>query len=138
MDAAFNDDVVVISGLIFGFSLYFSLLSENLPWRRVRIRLHRQPTSPVSRDFTHNIAKKPAVGGLLELGRESLGANSIFIGAGVPQISAHCRQGGHFLEKRPGDEVRLHWATGPPVQTVAVLDEVHGDHFVQSICHVVR
>jgi hypothetical protein len=30
MDAAFNDDVVVISGLIFGFSLYFSLLFENL------------------------------------------------------------------------------------------------------------
>jgi hypothetical protein len=43
MDAAFSDDIVVISGLIFGFSLYFSLLSENLPWRRVRIRLHRQP-----------------------------------------------------------------------------------------------
>src|SRR5450759_4142824 len=43
MDAAFNDDAVVISGLIFGFSLYFSLLSENLHWRRVRIRLHRQP-----------------------------------------------------------------------------------------------
>ena len=38
MDAAFNDDVVVISGLIFGFSLYFSLLFGNLPWRRVRIR----------------------------------------------------------------------------------------------------
>ena len=31
MDAAFNDDVVVISGLIFGFSLYFSLLFGNLP-----------------------------------------------------------------------------------------------------------
>jgi hypothetical protein len=45
MDAAFNDDAVVISGLIFGFSLYFSLLSENLHWRRVRIRLHRQPAS---------------------------------------------------------------------------------------------
>jgi len=30
MDAAFNDDAVVISGLIFGFSLYFSLLFGNL------------------------------------------------------------------------------------------------------------
>jgi hypothetical protein len=74
MDAAFNDDVVVISGLIFGFSLYFSLLFRNLPRRRVRIRLARQPASPVSRDFTYSVTKKPAVGGHLALGGESLGA----------------------------------------------------------------
>jgi len=72
MDAAFNEDVVVISGLIFGFSLYFSLLPENLSWRPVRSGLRPQPARPVSGDFRLNVAWKPAVGGLLALGGESL------------------------------------------------------------------
>ena len=38
----------------------------------------RQPTSPICRDFPDNVAKKPAVGGLFTLGRESPGTNFVF------------------------------------------------------------
>jgi hypothetical protein len=39
----------------------------------VRSPLAPQPASPGSRDFSYNIARKPAVGGLLVLGEESPG-----------------------------------------------------------------
>jgi len=57
----------------------------------------------MSRDFPDNIAKKPAVGGLLALGGESPGAQFDIFLTVVPKISAQLRQGGRFLEKRAGD-----------------------------------
>jgi hypothetical protein len=46
-----------------------------LEWRLVRSSLRRQPASPVSRDFRLNVARKPAVGGLVASGGESLRAH---------------------------------------------------------------
>jgi hypothetical protein len=53
-------------------SLLISLLAGNLDWRLVRSGLPRQPASPGSRDFRYNLAKRPAVCGLIASGDESL------------------------------------------------------------------
>ena len=86
--------------------------------------LRRQPTSPISRNFPDNVAKKPAVGGLLALGGESPGGKFDIFRAAVPKISAYLRQGGRFLEKRVGACVRLHCVTGLAVSNRRIFDSL--------------
>ena len=93
------------------FPVKFPVSRENEQSRGLPA-LRRQPTSPIFRDFPDNVAKKPAVGGLLALGGESPGAKFHILSAAVPKISAYLRQGGRFLEKRVRDCVRLHCVTG--------------------------
>jgi hypothetical protein len=76
VNAGIVDALVAASASICGFSLYFSLLARNLVWRPVRYRLPPQPASPVSKYFRYDVAEKPAVGGLLASGRESLCSES--------------------------------------------------------------